>query len=938
MKQFMRLMMAATLSLFLAACGDEETTPSDPVDHNSTPTHQETTPVDTPVARNLALTLQEDHSVDIRLIENPEKDLYYRIVTQPSHGGVTNQKYTPHANYYGKDSFEYKICNAQKSCSAVATVTLTILNIQNPDLSKSSVLFIADAKHAFEPWITDGVDAMMLKDTNTEPAGSFLSQNMALKVGDRLLFAAETGKYESSLWSSDGTANGTKKIKDIPIHSYQHFVRSHDLLLIPLSNGSLWRSDGTPDGTYVLKSFEAGSWYVELDDDEHIYFVSGGKAWESDGTKESTHVLDIDIDEKIRRVIPVGSKLYIITQDALWVSDKKGTNVTKLIEGHDFYQPIGFKSVNETLFFATFYGQNLWSSQGTPGTTRKILENVSRISSRGTFHDEYYFVAKTDSNGSEMWHSDGTAEGTSMLIDLNPGSGYGLDYGSGFSVVGDAFYFIGSDASRRRVLFESDGTAAGTKRVSSMENKTWSEYMRSDGSGSLYVSQGTNVNVLWRYDMKTGEAIQISESFGRYHPGALAQIGDKMLFRGYDKEHGFELWSTDGSELSATLLKDIQTSTASAAYGAQYQPILQAGRYHLFRTDIGTWSTNGTKEGTQNLMPKPKSFTAISTNFVQYDGKLYFSSNDENKTSGFFVSDGTKSGTRRVTSQHIYPRGLVVCDKHFYFSATGLEGEGTEIWVSDGTDSGTKVLKDIREGQASSMPSNLVALKTRVYFIADDGVNGKEVWVIDGNETKLFFETRTGSESSDPGELTVVGEKLYFTAKRDNSSVRMLWVSDGTHDGTHVVKEIQHDKAYNTIHNLTPYDGKLFFVANDGEHGLEPWISDGTEGGTRMVKDLRPGDYRSHSFSAFSSRFFSCNQHLFFKAFNGQKKNIWVSDGSSKGTQLLAYPAEKLAVGEEILYGCADERLVFASGSKLYSSDGTAKGWRVITDLYPENP
>ena len=62
-----------------------------------------------------------------------------------------------------------------------------------------------------------------------------------------------------------------------------------------------------------------------------------------------------------------------------------------------------------------------------------------------------------------------------------------------------------------------------------------------------------------------------------------------------------------------------------------------------------------------------------------------------------------------------------------YFQAND-GNNGRELWKSDGTASGTVMVKDINSGSGSSSPSNLTAVGNTLYFSADDGTNGDELW------------------------------------------------------------------------------------------------------------------------------------------------------------------------------------------------------------------
>ncbi len=95
---------------------------------------------------------------------------------------------------------------------------------------------------------------------------------------------------------------------------------------------------------------------------------------------------------------------------------------------------------------------------------------------------------------------------------------------------------------------------------------------------------------------------------------------------------------------------------------------------------------------------------------------------------------------------------------------------------------------------------------------------------------------------SDPLELTVANGRLFFTACEPEHG-RELWVSDGTALGTRLVKDLS--KFNNVGGNpnffpmaLTESGNKLFFLLNQGARGNQLWVTDGTATGTQLIKDI----------------------------------------------------------------------------------------------------
>jgi ELWxxDGT repeat protein len=158
-------------------------------------------------------------------------------------------------------------------------------------------------------------------------------------------------------------------------------------------------------------------------------------------------------------------------------------------------------------------------------------------------------------------------------------------------------------------------------------------------------------------------------------------------------------------------------------------------------------------------------------------------------------------------------------------------------------------MKDIWPGgspePASSLPDSLTDVGGTLYFSAEDGIHGRELWRSDGTEagTLIVKDLVPGALGSSPWNPTDVGGTLYFTAYDDKHG-RELWRSNGTGAGTAMVKDIWPGGGFDESSNpsqLTDMGGTLYFVADDGTHGSELWRTDGTEAGTVMVTDLYRG-------------------------------------------------------------------------------------------------
>jgi len=96
-----------------------------------------------------------------------------------------------------------------------------------------------------------------------------------------------------------------------------------------------------------------------------------------------------------------------------------------------------------------------------------------------------------------------------------------------------------------------------------------------------------------------------------------------------------------------------------------------------------------------------------------------------------------------------------------------------------------RLVKDIWSGEEGSYPSFRSAIGDILFFRANDGVSGFELWRTDGTDagTVLVADLNPGPLSSNPDWLTAVGDTMFFSAD-DGISGRELWKSDGTVEGT----------------------------------------------------------------------------------------------------------------------------------------------------------
>lgn len=433
--------------------------------------------------------------------------------------------------------------------------------------------------------------------------------------------------------------------------------------------------------------------------------------------------------------------------------------------------------------------------------------NTSYPSLLCTTNGVVFFAADDKVNGNELWKTDGTAAGTVMVKDINP-AGSGL-YNVTIVAIGGNVYFVADDGINSGELWKSDGTSAGTIMVKNIRTGVFPSQIEGifEFNGAVYFSADDGIN-------------------------------------------GAELWKSDGTSAGTIMVKDILPGQYSGIISNPFE-------------------------------------------FVKFNNMLYFVARDNTGSSPtLWKTDGTSAGTTKVVTSKIKfalePKSLTEYNGNLYFNAytidiNGNNIGGTELYKTDGTDAGTALVKDIYPANyQSSYPQNFTVANNLLFFTADDGVQGREIWKTDGSHNgtvlvkDIYPGSNTGPYYSISEKMVVINKNLFFIAN-DGISGDELWKSDGTTINTLMIKDIRSGSAssIDPNHELFVINGNAYFSAHNGTLGYELWKSDGTSGGTTLVKDIMPPGYTSSS-SSDPAGFTNNNGVLYFTANNGLNgRELW---------------------------------------------------------------
>ncbi|MFM6984652.1 MAG: T9SS type A sorting domain-containing protein [Chitinophagaceae bacterium] len=406
----------------------------------------------------------------------------------------------------------------------------------------------------------------------------------------------------------------------------------------------------------------------------------------------------------------------------------------------------------------------------------------------GKIQNQLIFFATDNTNDEELWISDGSYNGTRLLKDLYPNRT--LRYHSGSCLQIDSLiYFAVSGINNKNALWRTNGTESGTfmlcetflsvasannSKIHSFNNKVYFTGYDSAHGEELWVSDGSVVGTKLFSDINTeyGKNSNIAD---------LQTMNGKLYFKANDGVHGMELWESDGT--STRMVIDLYPGTLSGVpdydYGCQLIP-LKNQLYFSGRTDsVGgfeLYRSDGTDNGTKlfkdfNLANKMGTYPRINS---ITDSFFTFYIYDSTNQYRLFRCDGTQGGTYRVGEDKDYPIGLLIDDFYRQLGQTSYFGmctsaAGCELWVSDGTKSGTKPIMDIASGNNSSLTSEAVIYRNQLIFAAFNQQIGRELWITDGTTTRLLLETLPGNMTSNFLSLYLIDDVLYYSGQSNNS-------------------------------------------------------------------------------------------------------------------------------------------------------------------------
>lgn len=410
-------------------------------------------------------------------------------------------------------------------------------------------------------------------------------------------------------------------------------------------------------------------------------------------------------------------------------------------------------------------------------------------------NNQLIFTASSSvSSWRNVWISDGTSSGTVVLHELSTSGVGGYAEGYYYSTALNKVIFLGNNESGGGFgVFTTDGTSTGLTELNAATFSYVNQYPPefTDFNGSVifnYADQGSNIGYeLYITDGTPSGTVVLKKTransvFGGI-PADFTELNGMLFFTARDPNNGGrELWVTDGTTAGTNLLVDINPGSTDA----NPEDLVVFNNKIYFTADDGVngrelWVTDGTASGTQMVQDLLAGGSSDPKELTVYNNFLIFTANNastgieafkmttsENITNLKNINPGTANSA---------PFGYTVFNGELYFAADN--GSGVELWKSGGFPANTNLLADINPS-GESTPQGFTAYNGKLYFNADDGVNGRELWVTDGTSsgTQLVEDIRTGGASSEPLNFIVVGDDLFFSANNGSSGAELFKYRD----------------------------------------------------------------------------------------------------------------------------------------------------------------
>ncbi|MDJ1481273.1 T9SS type A sorting domain-containing protein [Cytophagaceae bacterium YF14B1] len=562
----------------------------------------------------------------------------------------------------------------------------------------------------------------------------------------------------------------------------------------------IWECDGTSNGTRLVYDQYSSSYFAP----SNLSYIDSDLIFTTAGTNGTTALVRLNpITGQVSTLRETAESITRPIISAIWAA-------TFICKGNDNTFLINAQVSDGTK--APYISTKIWLSNGTAGGTIEINNVGCEYYSKPLAFNDYFITAAQGIGiGRELYKADVKKQTVELIKNINS-SKYSKIYSYlGLADLNDKVFFSVSDSTFGVELWQSNGKIDETGIVKDINPGVGSSYPNSFSGNPLTLS-------------------------------------GKLLFTAYDLDHGTELWSSDGTEEGTTLIKDIAVGTGSSS-PHNFRVIGNTMFFSCWNPNYSEslWKTDGTASGTQKLKELGQNKYNLGL-YIEQSVSLNNTMLFEVAGGGLWKSDGTEEGTAKIKDLGGIDNMITVGTNVYLIVLPSYLGQ-YQLWKSDGTEAGTILVKE-NMGDSDKTPQLLGEANGKLVFIMETADYGRELWISDGTNagTVLLKDIYTGTQSAFAQNIISFirnGNYIYFVAD-DGISGLELWRTDGTAANTTIVKDIYPGIGSSIPDNFSIVNDKIYFSAFTPEYGVELWKSDGSSSGTTLVADIRPGSAHSN--------------------------------------------------------------------------------------------
>ena len=813
---------------------------------------------------------------------------------------------------------------------------------------------------------------------------------------------------KTELWRTDGTSEGTQFIKQLDGLFRSIYKTINDEFIISTTNGkktSLWISNGTSANTIKYHTINESNnspndnliGFKELNNEVLLVNTDLG-IWITDGTSENTNL--IINDEKIvaNTKARINSEVYFTTirsSDNAYIFYNYNLTdniLTKIKEFADYNLISTTITVNDKAYVSIAktnnsnnYEWEIWESQGTENTTNLISTTEVNFSSFP------FRITSDNSNNLALLYRD--KDNQLILSKLNINNNFitevkqfldnarSSSYNIEFNKETNLFFIYTLENDQIQTQFwTSDLTNLNTIQVDNL-NGALNVFPFNDKfyfPKVLSKNETPQIGVeIWEIN-QTFEDLNLVENLNTekftfpYNLRVKHLINDNLVFQGHLSQDikGYNFSSNNVEQLISSEITGYPIERGN--YRKQ-SIIFQNKSFEIFRglfptssefskqskVFISDGTVNGTKEIDESNIYNNDRFKILGHIF---NNKLYFLEFDRKGSNNisdhrriitsYDGSNYEKIAELEPTTERYFDNLLDLkfafsgSDKFYMIRSNLFQGRNANITISDGISNALEI---------NANAKHAIIFKDELYFSGSKNTEDTNIQLYKINKLTNAVELLKkiyNNGSSNPANFRVLNDKLVFTAFTEDNGIE-LWVSDGTTEGTILLKDINNSPTSSFHNNFIQYNidlqifeelnNELFFLINHENSGTELWKTDGTTNGTVAVTNNS-----KIKFNAISD-LKKINSNLYFTAETKEHgEELWKTDGTPEGTAVAvdlvpgsgsSYPDDIFEYNNEVYFWATaneDGRQIWKLlDSTLNTTDLTIENSNIF--LYP-NP